>query len=432
MRSRYGFWTVLIGVLLWGTTALAQTPLDDYFQRPEPAYRWEKRDAKRVGNTTVYTLFMISQTWQGIDWDHSVQIFYPDNPRFPHFAALLNTGGNPSAGNEALGALLATQTGVPFVILYNIPKQPLFGGLTEDALIVYTWQKFLQTNDPTWPLHFPMAKAVLKCMDTVQAFLRQEGKKVPQQFMVTGASKRGWTAWLVGASRDKRVAGIAPMVIDVLNLPAQVPHHLEFYKGVPSEEIGDYVAGGMLQQLNTPAGRKLVELEDPYSYRERYTMPKLIINGTNDRYWAQDALNLYWDGLPEPKWVLYVPNSGHGLEDRPRVYATMSAFIRTLAQGKRLPTMRWELKETPEGLEITAFSTPPAKEARLWFTTSLNHDFRDSKWTWRPMERTPDGWRGFLARPRQGHAVGYAELVFEQDGQTYTLTTQLRIIGAQP
>ena len=102
------------------------------------------------------------------------------------------------------------------------------------------------------------------------------------------------------------------MVIDVLNLPLQVPHHLEFYKGKPSEQIGDYVAGGMLQLLNTPIRQRLVELEDPYSYRDRYTMPKLIINGTNDRYWAQDALNLYWDGLPEPKWILYVPNSGHG------------------------------------------------------------------------------------------------------------------------
>lgn len=430
MRNRRFFPVLSLALaLLWGFMG-AQTPLDDYFQRPEPAYRWEKRDTKRVGNTTVYTLFMVSQTWQGIEWDHFVQIFYPDQPRYPRFSALLNTGGNPDEGDETLGALLATQAGAPFVILYNIPKQPLYGGLTEDALIVYTWQKFLQTGDPTWPLHFPMAKAVLKCMDAVQAFLKEEGKPMPQQFMITGASKRGWTTWLVGASRDKRVVGIAPMVIDVLNLPAQVPHHLEFYKGVPSEQIGEYVAGGMLEQLNTPAGRKLVALEDPYSYRTRYTMPKLIINGTNDRYWAQDALNLYWDGLPQPKWVLYVPNSGHGLEERPRVYATMSAFIRSLAQNKPLPQMKWQLKETDEGLEILATSQPHAKEARLWFTTSLNHDFRDSKWSWRPMERTRDGWRGFLARPRHGHAVGYAELVFEQDGQTYTLTTQLQIIDA--
>src|SRR6185295_17598364 len=55
------------------------------------------------------------------------------------------------------------------------------------------------------------------------------------------------------------------------------------------------------------------------------TLPKLLILGTNDRYWAQDALNLYWDGLKGPKWVLYTPNSGHGLEDRERVFRSEAA-----------------------------------------------------------------------------------------------------------
>jgi PhoPQ-activated pathogenicity-related protein len=282
MKRRGFIGTVLLMAIL--SVGTAQKPLDDYFQRPEPAYRWEKRETKRADGVTIYTLFMISQTWQGIEWDHFVQVFYPDRPRFPRFAGLYNTGGRPDAEDEAFGTYLARESGAPFVILYGIPKQPLYNNLYEDALIVYTWQKFIETGDPTWPLHFPMAKAVLKCMDTVQAFLKAERKPVVERFMVTGGSKRGWTAWLVGASRDPRVAGIAPMVIDVLNLPKQVPHHLAFYKGKPSEQIGDYVAGGMLEMLNTPVGQRLVALEDPYSYRDRYTIPKLIINGTNDRY----------------------------------------------------------------------------------------------------------------------------------------------------
>lgn len=66
---------------------------------------------------------------------------------------------------------------------------------------------------------------------------------------------------------------------------------------------------------------------------------KLIINGTNDRYWALDALNLYWDNLPEPKSVLYVSGSVHDLEDRERVHATMIAFAQLLAQGQELPSI---------------------------------------------------------------------------------------------
>jgi PhoPQ-activated pathogenicity-related protein len=219
----------------------------------------------------------------------------------------------------------------------------------------------------------------------------------------------------------------------VLDLPKQVPHHLAFYKGKPSEQIGDYVAGGMLQLLNTPIGQRLVELEDPYSYRDRYTMPKLIINGTNDRYWAQDALNLYWDGLPEPKWILYAPNSGHGLDDRTRVLATLVAFIQTLARGRSLPKMEWTLNETPQGLEIRVRSQPAAREARMWFAGTPDYDLRESRWASAPMTRTRDGgWQGFLQRPRRGRATAYAELVFDIDGRLFTLTTQLKVLEANP
>jgi len=37
-----------------------------------------------------------------------------------------------------------------------------------------------------------------------------------ENFLVSGASKRGWTAWLVGCV-DKRAIAIAPIVMDMLN-----------------------------------------------------------------------------------------------------------------------------------------------------------------------------------------------------------------------
>lgn len=37
-----------------------------------------------------------------------------------------------------------------------------------------------------------------------------------EKFLVSGASKRGWTAWLVGGV-DDRVVAIAPIVMDMLN-----------------------------------------------------------------------------------------------------------------------------------------------------------------------------------------------------------------------
>lgn len=417
---------ICLAVLALAPRALAD--LDAYFKKPEPAYRWEKREQTTIAGSTVYNLHLVSQTWQGIVWEHRLQIFRPENLAYPRFCVLLNTGGSGNERDYALGAALAKATGCVFAVLYGIPKQPLYGGLTEDALVVYTWQKFMETGDESWPLHFPMAKAVLKAMDAIQAFTKQEGLPAIEGFLVTGASKRGWTTWLVGASRDPRVKAIAPMVIDTLNVAAQIPHQLAAF-GKPSEQIDDYTKTGMLEALNTPKGKRLLELEDPYSYRDRLTLPKLIINGTNDRYWAQDALNLYWDGLKGPKWVLYVPNSGHGLEDRQRVFATLGAFARAIASGKPWPTMRWEYTQREDRIRLRLTSNVAPKEARLFRAQAPTKDFRDSKWTFEPMEQVGNGFTASVAPPSEGYMAIFGEAVYEADGMPFTLSTQIKILG---
>src|SRR5262249_30488950 len=150
-----------------------------------------------------------------------------------------NTGGNGSNQETTVGTMIAKQSGGTVAFLFGIPKQPLYGGKTEDALVVYTWQKFLETGDESWPLHFPMAKSCLKAMDAIQEFAKSEKWEPINDFLVSGASKRGWTTWLVGASKDKRVKAIAPMVIDTLNVAVQIPHQLEAF-GKPSEQVDDY------------------------------------------------------------------------------------------------------------------------------------------------------------------------------------------------
>ena len=50
-------------------------------------------------------------------------------------------------------------------------------------------------------------------MDTVDAFVQSEGGRRIEKFLISGASKRGWTTWLTAAV-DVRVKAIAPMVID--------------------------------------------------------------------------------------------------------------------------------------------------------------------------------------------------------------------------
>ena len=85
--------------------------------------------------------------------------------------------------------------------------------------------------------------------------------------------------------------------------------------GEYSEQIQPYTQLGIQRELSTRRGRRLVRLVDPWYYRKKLKMPKLLINGANDRYWPTDATSLYWKDLPGEKSLLYVPNSGHKIED---------------------------------------------------------------------------------------------------------------------
>ena len=56
-----------------------------------------------------------------------------------------------------------------------------------------------------------MVKASVRAMDTITAFaaaLPELGGSAPSSYTVAGASKRGWTTWLVGAVDSTRVVAI--------------------------------------------------------------------------------------------------------------------------------------------------------------------------------------------------------------------------------
>ena len=95
-------------------------------------------------------------------------------------------------------------------------------------------------------------------------------------------------------------------------------------------------------------------------------MPKLIVNATNDLYWATDALNLYWDGIPNDKWVLYLPNAGHNLrrQDRPQ-REQLNDLITGLRRSPAIQLMvrrcrvcRWRHENVDGKLRLTIDASP--------------------------------------------------------------------------
>lgn len=79
-----------------------------------------------------------------------------------------------------------------------------------------------------------MVKASLRAMDATAEFMNKELPQLGCQldyFAVSGASKRGWTTWLVGAVDPKRVMAIAPVVLDAINFVAVEHHEYRSYGG---------------------------------------------------------------------------------------------------------------------------------------------------------------------------------------------------------
>src|SRR3989442_13958915 len=215
------------------TRLSSQTALDRYVAAPDTNFKWHLVNTVRGEGYTTYIVDMISQAWLTPNevnrtlWQHWLPIVKPD--KLTSTTGLLFIGGGanktePPAKAEANIVTIATNSGTVVTELRNVPNQPLtFTGdnqeRSEDALIAYTWDKFLRTGDEKWPARLPMTKAAVRAMDTITAFCASEqgGKAAVDSFVVTGASKRGWTTWTTAAV-DKRVVAIVPIVIDMLNL----------------------------------------------------------------------------------------------------------------------------------------------------------------------------------------------------------------------
>jgi PhoPQ-activated pathogenicity-related protein len=256
----------------------------------------------------------------------------------------------------------------------QIPNQPLYfvgetmekykdSGRSEDELITFGWDKYLEGGDPIWLARLPMTKAVVRAMDITQ-------KEFPQidGFFVAGGSKRGWTTWTVAAV-DKRVFGIAPAVIDVLNFEPSLANHFDAY-GFWAPAIENYTEMKIVDRLHTPEMRNLLSVVDPYSYRDRLTMPKYVLNGAGDQYFAPDSWKFYFNDLKGEKFLCYVPNVDHGLNGE--AYFMLASFYQTLLAGTPLPKFTWNKAE--DGSLTVKCETKPDK-VLLW--QACNPDARD-------------------------------------------------------
>jgi len=271
--------------------------------------------------------------------------------------------------------------------------------------------------------------------------------------MVAGASKRGWTTWLVGAV-DKRVIAMCPLVMDLLNLVKNIHHHYQAYGGW-SFALQDYYSLNFTTHLDDPNVQLLADIVDPYSYLDRLTMPKLVIDAGGDEFFLPDDEFYWWDDLPEPKYFLMVPNAEHSLATGIiEVLASVSAFINGVLDGDTLPQFSWSI-DYPNTGSITLTSTPSSTQGSpnvtLWVAASApgtgRRDFRlvagypnptlqPVLWEGFSLPCQPDGvtWIGTVPAPSSGWLGFFLDVQYEGpkifNGQIipYEFTTQVSIV----
>ena len=368
--------------------AVSAMPLDDYVWAPDSNYGWvdlgESYLLKGCSYMdpnqcwTGYTLNMTSQRWlsdadfsadseSGSIWWHMLVVIVPDNVRFTRNASIWITGwdmnGVPKAEDEdiVLAAALAMGTGTITGALFQIPNEhttfssdPIQKSRTEDAIIAFTWDHFIKdTSRPEWLVRFPMVKASVRAMDAITEFVAM---KFPQYqldyYVVAGASKRGWTTWLVGAVDPERVVGIVPIVLDAINFVAVEHHQWMSYNGW-SWALQDYLDMDIMTRLDTPEMLELQRQEDPYFFKERLTMPKLVVNAFLDEFQQPDDTRYWWNEMPEPKHFIMTPNAEHSeMTGIFEVVPAIGTWIGYLLNRWTIPTFTWTISETTG--EITA------------------------------------------------------------------------------
>jgi PhoPQ-activated pathogenicity-related protein len=334
------------------------TPLDDYVNRPDSAFAWKVIQSYPSSTYTVYILNMTSQKWfdasfssQSIWWHHMV-IIVPKTLKRPENAFMLIGGGsnNDPAPSESSTTALALAAGSVTIELKQIPNQPIIfvadplqTSRSEDAIIAWTWKTFIEANgsDPFVLLRMPMTKAAVRAMDATQQFLRQQEIQVPDKFVISGLSKRGWTTWTTAAVDNKRVIGAVPIVMDILNLHKNMMSHYRSLAGWTFAFYNYYIEN-TTRYLDNPYFQMMADIVDPYSYFDRYRNVKILqFQAADDQFFLPDSEDFFWSDLQVAtggSFLRRIPNVGHGISGYDE---SLQSFYLSVCDARTLPSLSW-------------------------------------------------------------------------------------------
>ena len=479
------------------STFWSETPLRDYVQRRDDSFAYKVHSTIEREGYTAHVLDVTSQAWHPGEtvpplWRHWLTVVIP-NKITKDKALLVCSEGFSTAErplSEVPHILLATALTTQSIvaIMEGFPRDPV-GFQGEDpadtdrhAFAVATFLRFLDTADPTWPIVCPLVKSVVRAMDAVEQYVAGDlNLETPLEGFVLTGEANGWGIWLTGAV-DERVAAIAPVQFDLLNIGEQIEFQVGFKQAL-SPFLTLFSDTGVMPALDTTDGERLLRIIDPLAYQAQLSMPKLLLLPASNPYTSIDGVNLYCERLKGDTHLFCAPNLAlsrgnpflaqagsmvalPGQDGRTQYSSqdfrdTLLVFYHQLLVGKPMPRYAWDI--LPDGAFQVTAEDPPA-EARLWVAKSDSRDFRgpdeedwetatddfaesaadawetdtapgaegDAAAMWqmeRLTSRTPGAYDGKVKRDESKHTAFYVELIYPSKlGMNYSLTTPTTIL----
>jgi PhoPQ-activated pathogenicity-related protein len=80
------------------------------------------------------------------------------------------------------------------------------------------------------------------------------------------------------------------LCMQILNIVPNMNHHYQAYGGW-SFALDDYLEMGLMAYLNSPLFLDLAAVVDPWTYKDRLTMPKLIMTACGDEFFLPGKIN---------------------------------------------------------------------------------------------------------------------------------------------
>ena len=426
-----------------------QTALDRYVATPDSNFTWKAvRELPAAEGMTATLIEMTSQQWltdKEVErplWTHWITVVRPATVTSDVGLLFIGGGSNdrqPPARPAAWLIDAARDTGTVSAELRLVPNQPVIfkddptrKPRSEDDFIAYTWDKFLRTGDEKWPARLPMTKSAVRAMDAITAFAAtaEGGAKPVTRFVVSGASKRGWTTWTTAAV-DRRVIAIAPagdrhaehravvhpslagvwrLVRRRERLRRAQDHGLDGHAGVPR-------AHADRGAVRVP--RSADDARSSSSTRRRSVLPARLV-----------AVLLRRPPRREVP-ALRAQRRSHSL-DKTDALESLQAFYATVVKGTPRPAFTWTFerdgsikvvtKDQPEAVVVWQAVNPAARNFR--------HDVIGSAFASTPLTLSgPNTYVARVPKPAEGWTAFFVELKFPSGGKyPLTFTTAVRVL----